>query len=64
MSVTPTSDLMTLAQTAAYLGMSEKGLRWHRHQQTAPPAAKIGGRVVFSRKRVDAWIDAKFEESL
>lgn len=54
------SDLMTLPQTAGYLNMSEKSLRWLRYTGEAPHAAKIGGRVMFRRSQVDAWIDQKF----
>ena len=63
MSTTPTADLMTLAETAAYLNMSEKSLRWMRHTGNAPRAGKIGARVVFRRSDVDAWIEKAFEET-
>lgn len=61
MTTTPrTADLMTLAETATYLNMSEKSLRWMRHTGTAPRAGKIGSRVVFRRSDVDAWIEEQF----
>ena len=59
----PTADLMTLPETAAYLNMTEKALRWLRYTEQGPRAAKIGGRVVFRRSDVDAWIEKAFEET-
>lgn len=58
-----TADLMTLPETAAYLNMDVKALRWQRYNGTAPRAAKIAGKVMFRRRDVDQWLDAKFEEA-
>lgn len=58
-----TADLMTLPETAAYLNMDVKALRWQRYSGKAPRAAKIGGRVMYRRRDVDAWIDQQFEMS-
>jgi len=63
MTTTPTADLLTLPEAAAYLNMTEKSLRWLRYTGEAPRAAKIGGRVVFRRSEIDAWLDEKFEVS-
>ncbi|MGP4916809.1 helix-turn-helix transcriptional regulator [Brachybacterium tyrofermentans] len=57
-----TADLLTLPEAAAYLNMTEKALRWQRYTGEAPRAAKIGGRVMFRKRDVDAWLDAKFDE--
>lgn len=64
-TITParTADLLTLPEAAAYLNMTEKALRWQRYIGEAPKAAKIGGRVVFRRRDIDAFLDQKFEES-
>lgn len=56
----PTADLMTLPEAAAYLNMTEKALRWQRYTGNGPRAAKIGGRVMYRRREVDAWIDQQF----
>lgn len=54
------SDLMTLPQTAAYLNMSEKSLRWWRYSGTGPKGARLGGRVLWRKRDVDAWLDQQF----
>lgn len=59
---TPTADLLTLPEAAAYLNMTEKALRWQRYIGEAPRAAKIGGRVMFRRRDIDSWLDQKFEQ--
>ncbi|GAB4095605.1 hypothetical protein GCM10028787_10800 [Brachybacterium horti] len=59
----PTADLLTLPETATYLHMSEKSLRWLRYTGAAPRAAKLGGRLMFRRSEVDAWINEQFEKS-
>lgn len=63
MTTAQTADLMTLPEAAAYLNMTEKALRWQRYTEQGPRAAKIGGRVVFRRSDVDAWIEKAFEET-
>ena len=63
MTATQTADLLTLPEAAAYLNMTEKALRWQRYIGEAPRAAKIGGRVMFRRRDIDAFLDAKFEAS-
>jgi len=59
----PTADLMTLPEAAADLNLTEKALRWLRYTEQGPRAAKIGGRVMFRRREIDAWLDQKFEVS-
>lgn len=62
MTATQTADLLTLPEAATYLNMTEKALRWQRYIGEAPRAAKIGGRVMFRRRDIDAFLDAKFEQ--
>ena len=59
----PTADLMTLPETGTYLNMTEKALRWLRYTEQGPRAAKIGGRVMYRRRDVDAWIEDQFAVS-
>jgi predicted DNA-binding transcriptional regulator AlpA len=51
---------MTLPETAAYLNMSDKSLRWLRYTEQGPRGARIGGRVMYRRRDVDAWLDEQF----
>ena len=55
------NDLMVLDEAAAWLRRSPNQLRWMRHNGTGPPSAKIGGRVMYRRKDLEAWVDAAFE---
>jgi predicted DNA-binding transcriptional regulator AlpA len=61
MSTTPTlTNLMTLDEVATYLRKSPSQLRWMRHNGTGPRSAKIGGRVMYRKTDVDAWLDEQF----
>lgn len=62
-TTTRTADLMTLPETATYLNMDVKALRWQRYNNRGPRGAKIAGRVMFRRREVDAWLDRQFEAS-
>lgn len=57
------NDLRTLDEVAAYLRKSPSQMRWMRHNHTGPRSAKIGGRVMYRQRDVDAWLDAQFEAS-
>ena len=61
MNTAPTSDLMMLPETAAYLRKSVKQLEWMVYTGTAPRSAKIGGRRMFRLADVNAYIMAAFE---
>ncbi len=56
------SDLMTRKELAAYLTVSEATLRrWEKeadaHWPVPPPLPfRLGRRIYFSRKAVEAWI--------
>jgi predicted DNA-binding transcriptional regulator AlpA len=55
--------LLTLAETAEALRKNESQLRWMISKKTAPPHAKIGGRVMFDAEHLAAWVDAQFAEA-
>ncbi|SHF88772.1 helix-turn-helix transcriptional regulator [Geodermatophilus nigrescens] len=52
-------DLMTLAETAAYLRTPVATLRYWRHRGEGPAGFRLGRRVVFRRADVDQWLDAR-----
>lgn len=60
MDATPTSDLLTLPETAAYLRKSVKQLEWMVYTGTAPRSAKIANRRLFRLADVEAFIEAAF----
>ena len=53
----PLDDLMTSAELAAVIAVTEGTLRNWRYLGDGPPYLKIGGRVWYSRSAIDAWLD-------
>lgn len=53
-------ELMTLEEAAVFLRKSPAQMRWMRHAGTGPRSAKVGGRVMYRKSDVLAWIDAQF----
>lgn len=58
---TTTHQLMTMDEVAEWLRKSPAQMRWMRHNGTGPKSAKIGGRIMYRRTDVEAWLDAAFE---
>lgn len=61
---TQPTQLLTLIECADLLRKTEAQLRWMIYQGTAPKSAKIGGRRMFRRSDVEAWIDAQFDDDV
>jgi excisionase family DNA binding protein len=53
-------DLMLMEEVAERLRIPVKTLKDWRLDGIGPPGVKIGRRVKFRRRDVDAWIDAQF----
>ena len=58
---TAATDLMTLAETAAYLQTPVATLRYWRHLGDGPAGFRLGRRVMYRRIDVDRWISARQE---
>lgn len=58
--VTETHHLMTMAEVADMTRVPENTLRFYRHKGTGPKSGKIGGRIMYRRADVDAWINEAF----
>lgn len=54
-------NLMTLEEVSEMTRVPAATLRYYRHKGTGPKSAKIGGRVMYRREDVEAWLDAAFE---
>ena len=50
------SQWMTTAEAADYMRVSVRWLRQHLHQV---PHSKVEGRLFFSRRELDAWLQGK-----
>ncbi len=55
----PGNDLMTLAESAAYLRTPVATLRYWRHLGVGPDGFRLGRRVVYRREDVDRWLAAE-----
>lgn len=55
-------NLMTMDEVSEMTRIGVNTLRWYRHRSEGPKSAKIGGRVMYRRADVEAWLDAAFEE--
>jgi predicted DNA-binding transcriptional regulator AlpA len=57
----PVTDLIFLDEVPQrYPVLNESTLRYWRHKGEGPPSARIGRRVVYRVKDIEAWIDAQF----
>ena len=53
------NDLMTLAETAAYLRTPVATLRYWRHLGLGPTGFRLGRRVIYRRGDVDRWLSER-----
>jgi predicted DNA-binding transcriptional regulator AlpA len=49
--------LLTQAEVASFIGMSESWLAWHRWYGDSIPFLKIGRSVRYRLSDVQAWVD-------
>lgn len=54
---TPERRLMSYKQAAAYLGISERGMKELGRPQGEIQRVEIGSRVLFDRQDLDGYID-------
>lgn len=55
-------ELLTLPEAAELLRKSPASLRWMRHNGTGPKSGLIGGRLMYRRTDLDAYIAAAFDD--
>lgn len=53
------TQLMTQPETAEYLRVAEHTLENWRYRRIGPRFMKAGGRVVYRRCEVDAWLESR-----
>ena len=62
---TAPQQLLSPAEVADALGIPLGTVRcWIRDGKDLPPMAKIGHRIYFRRRDVEAWLDSKFEQQV
>lgn len=65
MTTTAPQQLLSPKEVAEELGIPLATVRcWIRDGKDLPPMAKIGHRIYFRRRDVDAWLNAKFEGAI
>jgi excisionase family DNA binding protein len=55
------SEYMTTKEVADLLRTPIESVRFWRHVRKGPPSFKVGRRVLYARKDVEAWIAAARE---
>lgn len=58
MHAQPIPRLLSLAQTGAYLGVSERYVEYRRQSADFPHPIRMGRRLLWDRKVLDQWVDA------
>ena len=58
----PASELLTIAEAAELLRAPVATLRYWRHLGTGPRSFRLGRRVLYRRRDLHAWIDARREQ--
>lgn len=56
-------QLMTMDEVAELTRIPVNTLRFYRHKGTGPKSAKLGGRIMYRRNDVDAWIEEAFNQT-
>jgi predicted DNA-binding transcriptional regulator AlpA len=55
------TEILSIDQVAAeYHPLRKATLQFWRHQGTGPRSFKLGGRVVYKREDVEAWIEQQY----
>jgi DNA-binding transcriptional MerR regulator len=55
-------ELLTIAQAAELVRAPVATLRYWRHLGTGPHSFRLGGRVLYRRDDLRAWIDAQHDQ--
>ena len=52
-------ELLSVVEAAELLGLAEKTLNGWRSRGGGPPFAKLGGRILYRRRDLWQWVDAR-----
>lgn len=58
----PNYELLTMDEAAKTLRKTPAAMRWMRHNGTGPKSGIIGGRVMYRRTDIDAYVAAAFDD--
>jgi excisionase family DNA binding protein len=57
------NELLTIEEVADRLRVSVLTIRWLRQEGCFAPAIRVGRRLVWDARDVDAWLDSQRESS-
>lgn len=55
--------IMTIEEAAELLRTPVSTLRYWRHMNRGPRAARIGGRLMYRQHEVEAWLNDQFDKA-
>ena len=61
--MTERERLLRIEEVAEWTGIPENTLRFWRQASKGPRSARLGRRVVYRERDVQAWLDAQFDGS-
>lgn len=56
MNANAASPYMTSSETQAYLRLPSLGALYHHIRENGLPVCRVGGRLLFDRRDIDAWV--------
>ncbi|UXN30695.1 helix-turn-helix domain-containing protein [Glutamicibacter sp. M10] len=56
-------SLMLIEEAAEFLRTPVNTMRFWRHKGIGPKSARVGGRIMFRRADLEAWLNEQFEEA-
>lgn len=56
-------QLLTMEEAAQLLRTPVSTLRYWRHMNKGPRAARIGGRIMYRLADLESWLEAQFDQA-
>lgn len=56
-------QLLTIEEAAEALRTPVSTLRYWRHMNKGPKAARIGGRLMYRQADLESWLEAQFDQA-
>lgn len=63
LELTKPFNLLTIEEAAEALRTPVSTLRYWRHMNKGPRAARIGGRLMYRQADLESWLEAQFDQA-
>jgi len=63
LELTKPFNLLTIEEAAEALRTPVSTLRYWRHMNKGPRAARIGGRIMYRQADLEQWLEAQFDQA-